>query len=378
MVAAHRRLALEVHVARGRPAAGHGEQPAPVAGRRSGVRPEHGRAPRPARSAPSSGRRPPPRDPSTIPRMPTTSSSPPRGCTTHLDGVRVLDVRGEVLRGAALPRLPRPLPRGPHPRRGLRRLAPRLHRPRRPRARELAPPAVFAADATRLGIGDDRWWSPTTTTETRSPAGSCGCCAATATAPPTCSTAASRLGRGRAAARAGRRARRRRPTRPTARPRRGHGLIDLAAVRGALGRRRASRSTPAPTAEYTGAETPRPPRRPHPGRASTCPTPTCWRRRPVPRAGRAAPAGCRGRGRPRPARGRLLQRRRLGHRGRERRRARRRARPRRLRRLLERVGQPRRHPGRRRLTRPACPVACSAAARAECVSSPLRRVSQAA
>ena len=125
------------------------------------------------------------------------------------------------------------------------------------------------------------------------------------------------------------------------------GLIDLDGVRRAIELRRAAGRRPQARRVRRRRDA-RSPRRPHPRRAATSTTARCW---PTDGTLPASPTSCArgcaeaGVDLDRPHR-RLLQRRRVGDGGRPRRRAGRRAPPGGLRRLVERVGEPRRHPGR--------------------------------
>ena len=212
--APHRRLALDDRLAGVPAAARHREQPAQVLA---------DDLDRPAQHRRRLGR---------VDRPPVTIGDGHGGFVPFSGGRRARErgvaaaaprqraAAGRARRGrhgaAPLPRPPRALPRGAHPRRGVRRLARRLHRPhqrrcrsrsRRPRCSRPTPPGSASAPT--------RWWSPTTTTSTCWPAGSCWCSAATATPPATCWTAGCRPGRPKAARSRAETSSRRRPIRRT-------------------------------------------------------------------------------------------------------------------------------------------------------------------
>ena len=204
-----------------------------------------------------------------------------------------------------------------------------------------------------------RWWSPTTTTEMCSPAGSRGCFeayghdAAHILDGGLCAPGSRPDSRSNPASAA------RDPPRPPLRASVGRRADRPRRCARRAGRRRARSSTRA-RPPSTPAPNTRPPGRPHPRSDHVPYTDLLARRRPVPRAGASSPPAS-----PRPASTPTapvvaycnggVSATVVAHAVR----ARRRAAAADLRRLLERVGQPRRHPRRHgRVAPDTCPVAC--------------------
>ena len=155
-VAPHRRLPLQVDVGLRGAAAGDGEEPAAVACDDLGVLAEH----RPGLGGrdvlPEAVVEPHARHPTTMQPMPTDVLVTPGWLHAHLGDVRILDVRGHV--ATQEPRYhaePDAYRAGHIPGAAFVDWRRDFTDRNDPVPVQLAPPAGFAADATRLGIGND-------------------------------------------------------------------------------------------------------------------------------------------------------------------------------------------------------------------------------